>query len=97
LGLEGAQLWENLEAYGTAYAAARPLRADEVRALPALLRLRWAASAIHRAGRGCQGIASDAEVRENVRDILGVDAWLRAEAARLVERALAWQEGASPG
>jgi Ser/Thr protein kinase RdoA (MazF antagonist) len=96
LELEGAQLWENLEAYGTTYAATRPLRADEVRALPALLRLRWAASAIHRAGRWRQGIASDAEVRENVRDILGVDAWLRAEAARLVDRALAWQEGASP-
>jgi hypothetical protein len=64
----------------------------EVRALPALLRLRRVVGLIHRAGRWRQGLASDEEVRDNLRDTLTLDSWLRAEETRLVEHAHAWQE-----
>jgi Ser/Thr protein kinase RdoA (MazF antagonist) len=86
------RLWQNVDAFGRAYAGQLRLSPAEVRALPALLRLRRVVGLIHRAGRWRQGLASDEEVRDNLRDTLTLDSWLRAEETRLVEHAHAWQE-----
>jgi Ser/Thr protein kinase RdoA (MazF antagonist) len=85
-------LWQNVDAFGLAYASRLRLLPAEARALPALLRLRRIVSLIHRAGRWRQGLASDEEVRDNLRDTLALDGWLRAEETHLVEQAHAWQE-----
>jgi hypothetical protein len=87
--------WPLLDALGRGYAAAVPLTAAEVEALPLLLRLRLRAlgSLLHRIGLWRRGLASEADVLARVEGTLMREEWLVANGSRLVELGVGWGSG----
>ncbi len=82
--------WELLDAFGRAYAARVRLTPAEVANLPALLRLRTAASLVHWAGRRRDGLAAERDVLARAAAALQLDAWLALHADAFVSRARSW-------
>jgi homoserine kinase type II len=84
------QEWAIIDTFGRAYCSQCPLSADELRALPDVLRLRDATSFVHRLGRYLAGQETKARMSDRVAHTLWREDWLIANGAKLVEHALAW-------
>jgi homoserine kinase type II len=78
--------WAPIEAIATGYGRRCVLTDLEVAALPALARLREAASLIHWAGRLRRGLTTADDVAGRARAMLHVDDWLQVYGAALVQR-----------
>lgn len=83
--------WPIIAALGQGYTAAAPLNSDEIAALPALLRLRDAASLLHRIRRFQAGYEMAERMAERVAHWRWREAWLAANATRLLDLAAAWR------
>lgn len=70
--------WRRVIAFISGYRERVTLRADEVDALPELMRLYRIVSLIHREGRRRQGLASETDVQARADALLRQDEWLRA-------------------
>jgi homoserine kinase type II len=82
--------WAIIDAFAQSYCAHALLTEDERRALPDVLRLRDAASFMHRMGRYFAGLETDARMVARVAHTLWREEWLIANADTLVQHALAW-------
>jgi homoserine kinase type II len=79
--------WQQVTAFIEGYRQHLLLSADEVEAIPHLMRLYRTWSLIHREGRRRQGWASEEDVQARARGLLNQEAWLSAygrDLARLV-------------
>jgi len=70
--------WRRMIAFISGYHERVTLRADEVDALPDLMRLYQIVSLIHREGRRRQGLASETDVQARADALLRQDRWLHA-------------------
>ena len=70
--------WRRVIAFISGYCERMTFRADEVAALPDLMRLYRIVSLIHREGRRRQGLASETDVQARADALLRQDRWLRA-------------------
>jgi homoserine kinase type II len=84
--------WPLIDALGRGYSSVVAVSADEVEALPALLRLRALGSLLHRIERFAQGHATPEEVLVRVQQTLRREDWLGANTPRLLEMAHAWRD-----
>jgi homoserine kinase type II len=84
--------WELLDAFATAYLAAFPLSAEELHAIPAVLRLRDAGSLVHRMGRYLAGLEPDTRMQEQVEDSLWREAWLTTHGELLQQHIKVWAQ-----
>ncbi|MFZ5816681.1 MAG: homoserine kinase [Bacillota bacterium] len=78
--------WELLEAYAGGYASVQPLRAEEVEAIPTLLKLVRLVGLLHWTGRMRQGLYGLPELRERAQRALAFADWVEANQAELVGR-----------
>lgn len=83
--------WPLIDALGRGYFSVVPLTADEVAALPTLLRLRAFGSLLHRIERFTQGLATAEQVRDRVRQTLWREDWLTGNTPRLLRMARGWR------
>lgn len=67
---------ECASAFAAGFRARLRLTAEEIEAIPTLLRLRQIVSTLHRLGRWRQGVATYREVTDHVKTTLLVDEWL---------------------
>lgn len=88
--------WRVLDAFGTAYMKHFPLDEAELLALPAVWRVRDAASFIHRMGRYMAGLETGARIQDRVQHSLWREAWLSTNGDKLVQHALRWREARYP-
>ncbi len=82
--------WEMMDAFAAAYTANFPLSEEELRAIPAVLRLRDAGSLVHRMGRYFAGRETDATMQQRVEHSLWREAWLIAHRETLLHHAMGW-------
>jgi homoserine kinase type II len=83
--------WPILDRIGRGFSRHCRLSDAEIAALPTVMRLRDSASLIHRVGRFRQGIEPEAIVTRRIRFTLWHDAWIAANAGRLVDHARQWR------
>jgi homoserine kinase type II len=84
--------WELITAFGCAYIRQYALHKEELLALPAVFRLREAASLVHRAGRYLAGLETQGHMRRRIEHTLWREAWISVHQEMLQEHALAWLE-----
>lgn len=84
--------WEVIDAFGAAYVRDFPLIEAELRAIPDVLRVRDAASLVHRIGRYLAGLESDAIIENRLKHSLWREEWLSTNQERLLHHALSWSE-----
>ena len=82
--------WAVIDAFGQAYTSNYPLTEDELRALPALWRVRDAASLVNRIGRYFAGQETDTRIQNRIKHSLWREEWLSANQATLLQHALQW-------
>ncbi len=85
------QEWAVIDTFGAAYCRHFPLTEPELRALPAVLRLRDATSFTHRMGRYFAGQESEARMIARVEHTLWREEWLTTHTQRLLDLAVTWQ------
>lgn len=90
LSWEGTPEWDMLDAFGQGYASRQPLLAEEVQALPTLMRLRRGCTLIHYAGRFRQGLEPEEALAELADWVLLLEEWIEPNASELVRRARRW-------
>jgi homoserine kinase type II len=78
--------WQAIEAFAAGYVTGRPIRKDEIEAIPAMILIREAGSLMHWTDRYRQGLISQEEVKERVDRLLKVERIVTAGAAELVQR-----------
>jgi homoserine kinase type II len=83
--------WPLIDAFATAYLAHFPLQTAELQALPALFRLRDAASLIHRINSYLMGQISDERMQARVQHSLWRESWLTANEQTFLEHINSWQ------
>ena len=84
------QEWEVIDAFGAAYVRDFPLSEAELRAIPDVLRVRDAASLVHRIGRYLVGLESDMIIENRLKHSLWREQWLAANQERLLHHVLSW-------
>jgi len=82
--------WELIAAFGFAYTRQQALLREELLALPAVFRLREAASLVHRVGRYLAGEETESRLRRRIEHTLWREAWIAAHQETLLEHALTW-------
>ena len=82
--------WDLIDAFGTDYVTLVPLSEVELLAVPDVLRLRDAASLVHRMGRYFVGLETDARIESRVKHSLWREEWLSANQGLLLHHALTW-------
>src|SRR5579863_3072319 len=82
--------WEVIDAFAMAYLAGFPLSAEELQAIPEVLRLRDAGSLVHRLARYFAGLETDTTILARVEHSLWREAWLVAHREMLLQHAWAW-------
>jgi homoserine kinase type II len=82
--------WDLIDTFGTAYTARFPLSKEELRAIPAVWRLRDAISLVHRIGRYFAGLATDSRIQSRVKHSLWREEWLSANRETFLRHVLAW-------
>jgi homoserine kinase type II len=92
---QGSVIWERVEAFCRGYGAWVHLTAEEIAALPMLLRLRSLVGLIHWTGRARVGVAMAAEAAGYRDDALRVDVWLSAEGDTCITRVAQWLDEGS--
>jgi homoserine kinase type II len=85
-----SQEWEIIDAFGRAYTTSYPLREDELRAIPAVLRMRDATSLVHRIGRYFAGQETEIRIQNRIQHSLWREAWLAAHKETLLQYSLQW-------
>ncbi len=85
--------WELIDVLGRAYTAHFPLLEEELRTLPAALRMRDTTSLIYRIGRYLAGLETKELIRERVQHSLWREAWLVANGEMLARHAMRWKAG----
>ncbi|GCE09717.1 phosphotransferase enzyme family protein [Dictyobacter aurantiacus] len=83
--------WEIIDSLGRSYMDVLPLEEDELRAIPAMMRMRQFASLQHRIGRYQDGLETDAAIQDNIAFALWRLDWLESQQETLIEHALNWQ------
>ncbi len=83
--------WAVIDAFGQAYTRTYPLIEDELRALPAVWRMRDAASLVNRIGRYFAGQETEARIQNRVKHSLWREEWLSTNQDTLLWYALQWQ------
>jgi homoserine kinase type II len=84
------QEWPIIDTFGRAYCSQFPLTAEELLALPDVLRLREAASFIHRLSRYLTGKETEQRMIDRVAHAFWREKWLMTQGTTLVEHALTW-------
>jgi homoserine kinase type II len=82
--------WELIDAFGLAYLTVLPLSEEELRVLPAALRMRDITSLIYRMGRFLAGLETKETILERVQHSLWREAWLVANSETLLQHAMTW-------
>ena len=82
--------WQVIDAFATPYVADFPLGEEELRAMPEVLRLRDAASLVHRMERYFAGLETDVTMQKRVEHSLWREAWLLTQREVLLQHAMAW-------
>lgn len=82
--------WELIDVFGTAYTCQITLSKEELLALPAVFRLRDAASLVHRTGRYLAGMETVDRMQHRVEHSLWRETWVSANQQTLLDHALAW-------
>lgn len=83
--------WDLIDAFGSAYTNQVPLSEEELRAIPATLRLRDATSFVHRIGRYFAGQETEIRIRNRVQHSLWREEWLSTHQETLLEHILGWK------
>lgn len=83
--------WELIDIFGVAYLQQVVLSEDELLAIPTVLRLRDAASFVHRLGRYLAGMETESRMQDRVQHSLWREAWLSTHQETLLEHGLAWK------
>jgi homoserine kinase type II len=82
--------WEVMDALAIAYLAKFPLREEELRAIPSVLRLRDAGSLVHRMERYFSGLETDATMQKRVEHSLWREEWLVVHNKMLLHHVMSW-------
>lgn len=82
--------WDLIDTFGAAYTRQMTLSEEELLALPAVFRLRDAASLVHRMGRYFAGMETQARIWQRVEHSLWREAWVSLHQKILLDHALAW-------
>lgn len=82
--------WSLIDTFGGTYINHFPLSEEELRAIPAVLRLRDVTSLVHRIGRYFAGQETDARMQDRVMHSFWREEWLSANHTTLLEHALKW-------
>lgn len=82
--------WELIDAFGQAYAACLPLNEEELRILPAALRMRDITSLIYHIGRFLAGLEARETIQKYAQHSLWREAWLVANGETLLRHGMAW-------
>lgn len=82
--------WDLIAAFGSAYTRQQALLREELLALPAVFRLREAASLVHRVGRYLAGEETEMRMRGRIEHTLWREAWIAAHRETLLSHALTW-------
>lgn len=82
--------WDLIDTFGAAYTHQVALSEEELRAIPAIFRLRDAASLVHRMGRYFAGMETEARIQGRVKHSLWREAWLSGHYETLLEHVLTW-------
>jgi hypothetical protein len=86
--------WPVLEAFARGFLQRQHLTEGELIALPAVLRLRAAASLYYRCGRAARGLESRDDMLDRVRGALADETWLRTHHNVLTSRLQVLQQQA---
>lgn len=82
--------WDVIDAFGRAYTTRYPLTEDELRAIPAVWRMRDATSLVNRIGRYFAGQETETRIQDRIQHSLWREEWLSANHNRLLHHALQW-------
>jgi homoserine kinase type II len=82
--------WEVMDALARAYLAGFPLREEELRAIPSVLRLRDIGSLVHRMGRYFSGLETDITMQKRVEHSLWREEWLVVHNKMLLHHVMSW-------
>jgi len=83
--------WEIIDVFGSTFVSKFPLSEEELRAIPAVLRLRDVTSLVHRMGRYFAGLETDPRMQDRVSHSFWREAWLSAHQEILLQHALRWR------
>ncbi|GLV53664.1 hypothetical protein KDH_05160 [Dictyobacter sp. S3.2.2.5] len=83
--------WEIIDALGRSYMEALPLDEDELKAIPAMMRMRHFAGMQHRIGRYLIGLMTDAAMQDYIQFSIWRLDWLASQQDTLIAHALSWQ------
>ncbi len=86
------QEWSLIDTFATAFTRQVALDEEELRAIPAVLRLRDMASLVHRIGRYLAGRETEERIQKRVEQSLWREDWLSTHRQTLLEHALRWQD-----
>lgn len=82
--------WDVIDAFGRAYTTGYPLSEDELRAIPAVWRMRDATSLVNRIGRYFAGQETETRIQNRIQHSLWREEWLAANKDTLLQYALQW-------
>lgn len=84
------QEWDVIDAFGKAYTTGYPLSEDELRAIPAVWRMRDATSLVNRIGRYLAGQETETRIQNRIEHSLWREEWLSANRDTLLQHVLQW-------
>jgi homoserine kinase type II len=88
---QSARRWAIMDAFGEGYTRYTLLTADEIEALPFLIRLRTVVTLLHRVGRYLAGRDSEHQLVQRISWTLNVDEWMTSVGDELRRRVRTWQ------